>query len=533
MMLLYYQQHYTFKPDETLEYLRKSRSDEPNLTVEEVLEKHSRILSDWAEKNLDGPIPEENIYREVVSGETLDGRPEALKMLKRIESPKIKAILCVEPQRLSRGDLEDCGRLIKLLRYTSTKVITPVKIYDLENDFDREAFERELKRGNDYLEYYKTIQKRGKMAAIEDGCFIANKPPYGYKKLVLKEGKRNIHTLEIDEEKAQIVRMIFDLHVNQNIGLGNIATKLNQMAIPSPSGNHWTYNGLRDLVANEHYVGKIRWDYNKTEHIVEGMEIHTARLKNKEYLLFDGRHEAIIDEDTFYKCYGKRKQGKPRIKSDLELKNPLSGLVFCKKCGHAVTLKPRSLRNAEPRYMCNRQHICGCGSVQADYVLKEVANTLRENIENFEAEMSLNDKQAIKRQTDTIALLERRLQELEDKEISLWEKYSEEDMPKAIFEKLKEKVLADKKAVTLSLVEERNNVIVVNYEERIATFKAALDALLDDTVSAEEKNKLLKLCIERITYYRDKSTRLKKSSEETNVRGWMQAPVELHFKLNI
>ena len=76
-----------FQPEEILEYLRKSRSDDPTLSVDEVLSRHREILKNWEERNLDGFVPEENIYREVVSGETLDGRPEILRILKRIEDP--------------------------------------------------------------------------------------------------------------------------------------------------------------------------------------------------------------------------------------------------------------------------------------------------------------------------------------------------------------------------------------------------------------------------------------------------------------
>ena len=119
------------KPEEVLIYLRKSRADDPMLSVEEVLAKHETILNEWVERNLSSPIGESNRFREVVSGETIADRPEIQKVLKLIESPKIKAILTVEVQRLSRGDLEDAGRLIKLLRYTNTLVITPTKTYDL------------------------------------------------------------------------------------------------------------------------------------------------------------------------------------------------------------------------------------------------------------------------------------------------------------------------------------------------------------------------------------------------------------------
>ena len=64
-------------PDEMLLYSRKSRSDDPNIPVEEVLEKHERLLDEWVARSypdLD-PIPESNRFREVVSGETISSRP--------------------------------------------------------------------------------------------------------------------------------------------------------------------------------------------------------------------------------------------------------------------------------------------------------------------------------------------------------------------------------------------------------------------------------------------------------------------------
>ena len=56
------------KPSEIIVYFRKSRTDDPTLSVEEVLSKHEAILDEWAERNLGAIIPEENKYREVVSG---------------------------------------------------------------------------------------------------------------------------------------------------------------------------------------------------------------------------------------------------------------------------------------------------------------------------------------------------------------------------------------------------------------------------------------------------------------------------------
>ena len=220
-----YKQYPNFLADEVLEYDRKSRFDDPYLSVEEILEKHDRMIREYSEKHLGGPIPAENKYKEVGSGESLDDRPEILKLLKAIENPKIRAIIVVDVQRLSRGDLEDAGRLIKLLRYTETYVITPYKIYDLNDDFDRDAFERELKRGSEYLDYFKKISLRGKLDSVREGNYIGSVPPYGFNRIVKENGNKICHTLEERKDQADIVRMVFKWYCEENIGTTAIARR--------------------------------------------------------------------------------------------------------------------------------------------------------------------------------------------------------------------------------------------------------------------------------------------------------------------
>ena len=115
-----YKVYEPFTAEECLKYLRKSRSDDPNLTVEEVVSNHDLELNEYSEKHLGGIVPENQTYREVASSETIDDRPEMVKLLKAIESPRIKAVLVKEPQRLSRGDLEDAGRIIKIFEHVCT-----------------------------------------------------------------------------------------------------------------------------------------------------------------------------------------------------------------------------------------------------------------------------------------------------------------------------------------------------------------------------------------------------------------------------
>ena len=62
-------------------YLRKSRADNQDESVEEILAKHEEMLQELAERELGGRIPEHCIFREVVSGETIEERPEMGKVL--------------------------------------------------------------------------------------------------------------------------------------------------------------------------------------------------------------------------------------------------------------------------------------------------------------------------------------------------------------------------------------------------------------------------------------------------------------------
>lgn len=173
-----------------LMYLRKSRSDDPKETVEQVLAKHERILQNYAFSVLEMEIPDENIYREVVSGETIEDRPEVKKMFLRMQSNEIKGVLVVDCQRLSRGDLIDCGTVLQNFKYTRTLIITPAVTFDLWKEYDYKNVQSELMQGSEYLAYSKKIMQRGTVQSILEGNYLANRVPFGYRKVV--DGKKDI-----------------------------------------------------------------------------------------------------------------------------------------------------------------------------------------------------------------------------------------------------------------------------------------------------------------------------------------------------
>lgn len=524
----------TFLPDEILEYLRKSRSDDPSLTVEEVLAKHEGILNEWQARNLDTPIPSENVYREVVSGETINSRPEFKKLLKRIESPKIKAVLVVECARLGRPDLEEIGKLSKLLRYTNTYVITPQRIFDLRDEYDREQFERELMRGNDYLEYTKKILTRGKEISLRAGWYINAVTPYGYERAWEYEGKRKRPTLAIIEDEAKVVRMIFDWYANEGIGATKICQRLNTMRIPSRKGIEWKKSSVVNIIKNEHYIGKVVIKKHIDVNTVEDSNITTHCVFNPDYEIIDGKHEAIIDEDIFYKANNKIHKY-PSVKPSTTLQNPFAGILKC-ECGRVMI---RRKSKGQFRYLCDEQMYCGNASIGDKELTDAVISHLKKSLDDLRTRVT-NDKDENKKEkhTEYVSLLEMKYVEIEKKELSLWDKYAEEKMPKQVFDKLMAKCMEEKQNLENELEMAYNNVPAhIDYKGAIQSLHDAITTLSDDSVSASAKNKLLLKVIDKITYERPKAERLTpeeaKSKGLQGANGWYSHPFQLDIQLKI
>ena len=517
-----YKEYPTFYNYEVKEYGRKSRTDDPLLSVEELLEKHSKILEEYAIKHLGGPIPEENKYMEVGSGETLKDRPEISRLLKDIENPAVKAIIVVDVQRLSRGDLEDAGKLIRLLRYTNTFVITPMKIYDLRDEYDRDAFERELKRGNEYLEYFKKIQARGRLASVKAGNYVGSVAPYGFDRIQKTDGKISYYTLIERKDQADIVRMIFDWYCNDDIGVTAICRRLEDLGVKTKTGcKSWKPSIIFSMLENHHYIGCVRWNWRKTIKIIEDQEIKKLRPKARvdEYLVFEGKHDGIISEGLFNKAKDVKGR-RHRTRQDLTLKNPFSGMMFCKKCGSKIgynTYTRNGVEYASPKLVCSNQVYCKSGSVKYDEVFEYVCKTLKDCIDDFEVRIENEQDNSSKLHKDLVNRLMKQLKDLEKKEEEQWEAQYDTDLskrlPQHIFAKLNAKVLKEKEEVNEALAKAKDSVPKhIDYRDELIKTTDALNVLKDPNLNAKVKNQYLRSIIDRIEYERDSIVRISKEN---------------------
>lgn len=323
--------------EEDITYLRKSRKDGEGKTVEEVLERHESQLKEHC-KNLGFEVPEHNVYREIVSGESISERPELLKVLKRIQEGNIRRLVILEPARLSRGDLEDAGKIINILRYNSVKVVTPFKTYNLEDKYDRKFFEMELSRSNEYLEYTKEILARGRLQSIKEGKAIMSTPPYGYDKEKLKDEKG--YKLIPHKDEAYYAKLIFELCI-EGMGTTSIANHLNLLDVPTRKGGAWVPATIRDILKNPTYVGLLFWQKNPEIKVYTDEGLKKKRTTNEDHILVKGRHDPLITDEQFLTVQEMLKNNATgRVNNNKETKNPLNSIVECSACGRKMIRRP-------------------------------------------------------------------------------------------------------------------------------------------------------------------------------------------------
>lgn len=507
-------------------YLRKSRQDDPNETVEEVLAKHEAQLQEWAARELGCTIPEENIYREIVSGESIDAREEIKKVLARIEDPAVAGVIVMEPSRLSRGDLADCSRIIDSFRFSRSVVATPYMTYDLENKMERKFFKDELLRGNDFLEYTKEILFRGRVAAVKRGCYIGNYAPYGFKKV--KVGKD--HTLEIIEDQADVVRLVFDLYTQEDRTPYQIACKLNEMGVKPARCNNWTKDTIRVMLRNPHYAGYVAFNRIKRTPVLENGEVVYKRLAQPEedQIIAEGKHTGIIGRDV-WQAAQELVARHPRVNYEKETKNPYAGIIFCGKCGRAMALHP--YKHAEDRFTCKLRPPC-FKSVRVGPVHEAVLVALEEaELPALELKVQNGDGDARKIQQRLLAKLEDQMEKYraqEERQYDLLE--TNPDYPQEVFARRNKELRAKMDECQAAIYKAKTALPQsVDYAERVMALKNAIAILKDADATPAEQNRIVKAIVARIEY----SSVPSDQQNRKRLRGGEVSPFEIRITLRL
>lgn len=490
-------------------YLRKSRADiEAESRGEgETLTKHRKTLLKLAKEKNYNIV---KIYEEIVSGESLMHRPEMLDLLKDVENKMYDAVLVMDVDRLGRGNMQEQGLILETFKKSGTKIITPRKIYNLDDEFDEEYSEFEAFMARKELKMINRRLQRGRVRSIEDGNYISPNPPYGYE----IDERKDYRTLKPHPEQAAIVKMIFEWYVG-GLGSGKITNKLNELGYKSYSGIQWRSSSVLNIIKNLVYTGKVVWgrkDIKKSKEV--GKVKDTVTRPKEEWIIADGKHPALVSEELFERAQeilNKRYHVPYHLENGIT--NPLAGLIRCEKCNASMVLRPYS--NRDDQIMCYNS--CGNKSSKLKYVESELLAGLEEWCRQYKAKWGSNMNEQTT-STHSILIFEKAVEnlqkefdELENQKSNLHDllergiydvdTYLERSKNLATrIDTTKENLNKAKLALNLEIQREKTQI------EFIPKMEKALD-LYYQTDDPAQKNKILKSVLVHAVYYKEKSQR--------------------------
>lgn len=499
-------------------YLRKSRADmEAEAHGEgETLARHEHALLDLA-RRLHLNVTE--IYREIVSGDSIAARPIMQRVLSEVEQGLWTGVLVMEVERLARGDTIDQGIISQTFKFSDTKIITPLKTYDPANEYDEEYFEFGLFMSR---REYKTINRRlqaGHKASATEGKWAACLAPYGYQRVKLQSEKG--WTLEPIDEEAAVVRLIFELYTEglksvdgsvQRMTLGKIVRYLENERIAAPGGGSlWSRDTVSHILKNPVYAGWVRWGLKSSRKKMVDGTVTRQRVTQKpgDYLLCEGRHPAIVSQETFDRAAeALNRCSSPPSQHEAPLQNPLAHIVICARCGHRMIRRGPATSCG---YLFCVTHGCPTVGARVSLVEQRLLDGLAEWLSGYEEEWSAGSSGRsvsaveVKRKglTHSKSELEKLRKQLDKTHDLLEQGVYDTDTFLARSRSLTEKIeatRADVERLSRELVEAEG--AEAQRKEIIPKVKNLLD-IYNTLPSAEEKNRLLREVVERVVYTKE------------------------------
>jgi site-specific DNA recombinase len=195
---------------------------------------------------------------------------------------------------------------------------------------------------------------RGMRESAARGFYLSSRPPYGYRKVRVKDGNKERTKLEPNPDQVGIVTALFDEVINGK-GLTEIVRELNQNGIPGPNGKGWGKTGLYSILTNEIYTGVFVWGRNSK--------------RGNEPVRTENACTPIVDRATFEKVQSLMRERMPKKVHPRRVSSPflLSGIACCGYCGKALVGK--YAKNGEfAYYVCGTLDKKGSGSCLAKYL---------------------------------------------------------------------------------------------------------------------------------------------------------------------
>ncbi len=357
-------------------------------------------------------------------------RPAFNQLLKDAEAGKFNIVLCKSQARFTRelelvekiihGQFVEWGiRFVGYADNADTALPGNKKARQINGLVNEWYLE-------DLSDNIRTVLTDHRQKGMHIGAFAL----YGYRKDPEQKGH-----LIIDEEAAEVVRLVFDLYAS-GMGRTSIAKYLNERGIPNPTeykrihglrykgsnqyGSYWKYFAISDMLRNEMYIGNmVQGKYRNPSYKSK----HSRPVPKEEWIVVENTHEAIIDRELWDKVQTMLdERAKPMCTGEIGL---WARKTRCMYCGYTMA----SQKNNNFYYLrcpTKRDLGIGCpgGTIAQRFLEKAVLIELNNIIEQFFDETEAEKSLLIREKNESE---KKRLQ----KEISDYQKKAE-DMEKAI-----------------------------------------------------------------------------------------------------
>ena len=361
---------------------------------EESIEGQLKVCREYAKANNYTVVGE--YYDKAISGRT-DQRPNFLKMIEDSKSKLFERVIVYKLDRFSRDKFDNAIYKQKLKK-NKVKVISACE--GIPDDPTGIMMETVLEGMSEYYSAnLSTNVKRGLNTNAEKCWSTGGTIPLGF----YIGDDRKYH---INEEKAQIVKIIFEMYANGDT-MKAIIDYLNSMNYKTVLGNSFNKNSIYKMLQNKKYNGY--YVYNGTE-IKDGVP-------------------KIIDDNLFEKCQEimkKNKKAPARMKAEEEYL--LSTKIFCGKCNSAMVGMSGRGRNDNKYgyYRCKNSlstvKTCDKKSISKYYIEDLVINETKKvltdkNIEKIAKEVVKLCEKATN--TETIKYLKSQIKKNETETVNL------------------------------------------------------------------------------------------------------------------
>ena len=268
------------------------------------------------------------------SGKSIEGRVSFNQMMEDIKSGKdgVSYVLVFKLSRFGRN-AADVLATLQVMQDFGVNLICVEDGIDSSKDAGKLMISvlsavAEIEREN-----IRVQTMEGRMQKAREGKWNGGFAPYGYS---LIDGK-----LEVNEEEAVAIRMIFDQYVNTDLGANGIAKYLENHGIHKiarQNGKNPLFDAalIRRIIQNPVYSGKISYGRRRTEK-VHGTRNEYRQVKKDDYLLVDGLHEALVSEEVWeqaqVKVAAQAKKYEKVNRDKREKIHLLSGILKCPVCG--------------------------------------------------------------------------------------------------------------------------------------------------------------------------------------------------------